>query len=154
MNGEGRRRRCPGLRSEDGSTIILTIGFAAVALALVFVGISATSLYVEHKRLLALADSLAATAAESFSIDEVVQLPDGSVRPMLDDARVQRSAADALAQNGQGGLTGVVIDDAVTIDGRSAEVTLSSDWHPPMLTVFVPAGLRIEVTASARSVFW
>jgi hypothetical protein len=153
VSGEGRRRR-PGLRSEDGSTIILTIGFAAVALALVFVGVAATSLYVEHKRLLALADSLAATAAESFSIDEVVLLADGSVRPVLDDARVRRSAGDALAQNGQGELSGVVIDDAVTTDGRSAEVTLSSDWHPPMVTVFVPAGLRIEATASARSVFW
>ncbi|WP_285040533.1 hypothetical protein [Plantibacter sp. LMC-P-059a] len=142
------------LRTDDGSTILLTIGFAAVTLAVVLVGIAATSLYVEHKRLLGLADRLAATAAESFSIDDVVMLPDGSFRPVLDDAAVASSAHATLAAEGPGALTGVEILEAATPDGRSAEVSLASEWRPPMLTLFVPAGLRIEATASARSVFW
>lgn len=142
------------LHSEEGSTILLTIGFAAVAIALVLVGVAATSLYVEHRRLLVLADTLAATAAESFSIDEVLTLPDGTVRPVLDDAGVRRSAADALAATGPGALRGVGIDSAVSPDGRSAEVSVSSDWQPPMLSLFVPSVVRIQATASARSVFW
>ncbi len=142
------------LRTDDGSTILLTIGFAAVTLAVVLVGIAATSLYVEHKRLLGLADRLAATAAESFSIDDVVMLPDGSFRPVLDDAAVASSARATLAAEGPGALTGVEILEAVTPDGRGAEVSLASEWRPPMLTLFVPAGVRIEATASARSVFW
>lgn len=142
------------LRTDEGSTILLTIGFAAVALAVVLVGIAATSLYVEHKRLLGLADRLAATAAESFSIDDVVMLPDGSFRPVLDDAAVASSARATLAAEGPGALTGVEILEAVTPDGRGAEVSLASEWRPPMLTLFVPAGVRIEATASARSVFW
>jgi hypothetical protein len=142
------------LRTDDGSTILLTIGFAAVTLAVVLVGIAATSLYVEHKRLLGLADRLAATAAESFSIDDVVMLPDGSFRPVLDDAAVASSARATLAAEGPGVLTGVEILEAVTPDGRGAEVSLASEWRPPMLTLFVPAGVRIEATASARSVFW
>jgi hypothetical protein len=142
------------LRTDDGSTILLTIGFAAVTLAVVLVGIAATSLYVEHKRLLGLADRLAATAAESFSIDDVVMLPDGSFRPVLDDAAVASSARATLAAEGPGALTGVEILEAATPDGRGAEVSLASEWRPPMLTLFVPDGLRIEATASARSVFW
>ncbi len=141
-------------RTDDGSTILLTIGFAAVTLAVVLVGIAATSLYVEHKRLLGLADRLAVTAAESFSIDDVVMLPDGSFRPVLDDAAVASSARATLAAEGPGALTGVEIVGAVTPDGRGAEVSLASEWRPPMLTLFVPDGLRIEATASARSVFW
>ncbi|MBF4568787.1 hypothetical protein ITJ57_08380 [Plantibacter sp. VKM Ac-2880] len=142
------------LRTDDGSTLLLTIGFAAVALAVVLVGIAATSLYVEHKRLLGLADRLAATAAESFSIDDVTLLPDGTFRPVLDDAAVASSAHATLAAEGPGALTDVEILEAVTPDGRGAEVSLASEWRPPMLTLFVPAGVRIEATANARSVFW
>ena len=154
MTGARSGRVGRGLRTDDGSTILLTIGFAAVTLAVVLVGIAATSLYVEHKRLLGLADRLAATAAESFSIDDVVMLPDGSFRPVLDDAAVASSARATLAAEGPGALTGVEILEAVTPDGQGAEVSLASEWRPPMLTLFVPAGVRIEATASARSVFW
>jgi hypothetical protein len=154
MTGARSRPAGRDLRTDDGSTILLTIGFAAVTLAVVLVGIAATSLYVEHKRLLGLADRLAATAAESFSIDDVVMLPDGSFRPVLDDAAVASSARATLAAEGPGALTGVEILEAATPDGRGAEVSLASEWRPPMLTLFVPDGLRIEATASARSVFW
>jgi hypothetical protein len=154
MTGARSGKAGRDLRTDDGSTILLTIGFAAVTLAVVLVGIAATSLYVEHKRLLGLADRLAATAAESFSIDDVVMLPDGSFRPVLDDAAVASSARATLAAEGPGELTDVEILEAVTPDGRGAEVSLASEWRPPMLTLFVPAGVRIEATASARSVFW
>lgn len=156
MTGPGRhwRRRRSAIGEDDGSTILLTIGFVAVALAVVLVGSAATSMYVEHKRLLDLADRLATTAAESFSIDDVAIQPDGTFRPVLHDDSVRSSAHDALTADGAGALTGVEIVAARTPDGRSAEVSLASDWRPPMLTLFVPQGLRIEATANARSVFW
>ena len=89
--------------------MLLTIGFAVVALAVVLVGSAATSLYVEHKRLLDLADRLAATAAESFSIDDVTIQSDGTVRPVLDDDSVRSSARADLITGGAGALTGVEI---------------------------------------------
>lgn len=148
------RRRASVSADETGSTILLTIGFAAVALALILVGTAATSLYVEHKRLLSLADDLAASAAESFAIDDVVVAPDGTARPVLDDGQVDRSVHETLLRDGPGTLSGVQVEAALTRDGRSAEVSLSSDWHPPLLALFVPEGFRIEATATARSVFW
>jgi hypothetical protein len=51
-----------------------------------------------------------------------------------------------------GTLEELVVESAGTPDGVSAEVTLSAWWRPPMLTMFVPDGIRIEVTATARSV--
>jgi hypothetical protein len=50
-------------------------------------------------------------------------------------------------------LDGLAIERAFTADGRSATVTVISVWHPPVVTIFVPDGLRIETTATARSVF-
>jgi hypothetical protein len=32
-------------------------------------------------------------------------------------------------------------------------VQLSADWSPPMVSLLVPDGIRIDVTAVARSVF-
>lgn len=47
----------------------------------------------------------------------------------------------------------LAVESAETPDGRSAEVTLSAYWRPPVVSLLVPAGLRIEVTAVGRSVF-
>jgi hypothetical protein len=44
------------------------------------------------------------------------------------------------------------IEAATSPDGQSAEVSLSSSWRPPVLTLFVPEGVRLEATSSARSV--
>jgi hypothetical protein len=33
-------------------------------------------------------------------------------------------------------------------------VTLSATWRPPVVSLLVPAGIRIEVTSVARSVFF
>jgi hypothetical protein len=46
-----------------------------------------------------------------------------------------------------------VVTRATTVDGESATVTVSAVWHPPVVTVFVPDGMRIDATAVARSVF-
>ena len=45
-----------GIRVEDGSTLLLTIFYAALALVLILLVVAATSLYLERKRLYTLAD--------------------------------------------------------------------------------------------------
>ena len=47
----------------------------------------------------------------------------------------------------------VGIDAAFTPDDSSATVTMSSTWRPPVVTIFVPDGIRVDATATARSVF-
>ena len=143
------------LRAEEGSTLILIIFSAALALALV-VGVSAaTSLYLERKRLFTLADGAALAASESFNLDTVVADDSGAiVRPVLTNAGVTRAAAGYLARVGNAGLDQLVLGRSVTLDGRSATIELASYWRPPVVSLFLPEGIRLDVESTARSVFF
>lgn len=146
------RRRLPALADDEGSTLPLVIFFGMLGLAVVLVVTAATSLYLEKKRLFTVADGAALVGAEAFELDSVTVTPDGP-RPVLVSADVAAAASAYLAGNPAPDLDGLAIESALTVDGRSATVTMTSTWHPPVVTLFVPEGLRIEATATARSVF-
>jgi hypothetical protein len=146
------RRRLDLRRGDDGSTLPLILVFGALALVLVLLVAAATDLYVARKRLLDLADSAALVGAESFRLDEVRRGPAGA-RPTLQSAEVRSAVADYLATEPKDGVRGLRIEQATTADGLSAAVTVSADWRPPVPIPFVPGGIRIDATATARSVF-
>jgi hypothetical protein len=124
----------------------------ALALLVTLIVASATSLYLERKRLFTLADGAALVGAESFELDEVRMTADGP-RATLTDAGVRDAVRDYLASNPIGSFEALSLDGAATRDGRSAEVTVSAVWRPPVVTLFVPEGLRIDATAVSRTVF-
>ena len=136
---------------DDGSTLPLILVFGLVALVLVLVVAAATDLYLARKRLLTLADGAALVGAESFRLDEVRSVGD-AVRPRLDDAEVRDAVAGYLADEPSDGITGLHLVSAVTPDARSAAVTLAATWRPPVPIPFVPDGVSIRATATARSV--
>lgn len=140
------------LRDDDGSTLPLVIFYGFLALALVLIVAAASSLYLERKRLFTLADGAALVGAESFELDAVTVTGRGP-RPTLQPAEVHAAVASYLAGEPSEPFDGLVVERATTVDGESATVTISAVWHPPMVTVFVPDGLRIDATAVARSVF-
>lgn len=140
-------------RTDEGSIIPMLAGVAAFALAVVLVVAAATSLYIDHKRLLSLADAAALVGAEAYDLAEV-EVTDDGVRVPLRPERVRAAVADYLA-----GLRPetVPVDDVTLVragsdDGRSATVVLRGSWSPPVLTVFVPEGLPLEVTSTARTI--
>ncbi len=137
---------------DTGSTLPLIIGYAMLALVVVLLATAATSLYIERKRLFTLADGAALVGAESFELTAVSMTPHGP-RPLLDDAEVAEAVTGYLATVPETGFEGLAVHGAHTVDGLSATVTLGAYWRPPVLTLFVPEGLPIEVTAVARSVF-
>jgi hypothetical protein len=153
MTAAGRRMRRPHRRTEDGSALPLVVVFGAIALVLVLVVAAATDLYLERKRLFTLADGAALVGAESFALDAVRPGPSGGLRPQLRPGEVHDAVAAYLAAEPADAFEGLRLEAATTADGRSAAVSLSSQWRPPVLTVFVPDGIRISVTATARSVF-
>ncbi|CAN5233016.1 hypothetical protein BH11ACT4_BH11ACT4_12020 [soil metagenome] len=126
--------------------------FGFLALLLVLLVVAATSLYLERKRLFTIADGAALVGAEAFTLDEVALTPQG-YRPTLETPEVAAAVADYLATTPTGDLQSLEVQGAGSVDGRSATVTLSAYWRPPVLTLFVPSGLRLQVTAVARSVF-
>lgn len=137
-------------REEEGSTLVLTIGFAALALALVLAVTAATSMLVERRRLFTIADGAALAAAEAFALEQV-RFDGTSAAPELADAAVQQAAA-AWAAAAAGELDAVRVEGA-SADARSATVSVSSAWRPPVVSLFLPEGIRLDVTATARAVF-
>jgi uncharacterized membrane protein len=140
------------LRDDDGSILPLTIFYGLLALALVLVVVAATSLYLERKRLFTLADGAALVGAEAFGLDDVGMTAEG-VRPHLDSADVAAAVDDYVSAAPHSDFEALAVERAISTDGRSATVELSAYWRPPVVSLVVPEGFRIEVTAVARSVF-
>jgi len=137
-------------REEDGSTLVLAIGFAALALAIIVAVTAATSLLIERRRLFTVADGAALAAAEAFALEQV-RFDGTAATPELADAAVDRAAADWTSAAGAG-LAELRVDGA-SADERSATVTVSSAWQPPVVSLFLPAELRLDATSTARAVF-
>ena len=145
-------RHCaPRLARDDGSTLVLTIFYGFLSLVLVLLVVAATSLYLERKRLFTLADGAALVGAEAFELDDVLLTPNG-YRPTLRSADVAAAVTTYLGL-APADFESLAVERAETVDGRSATVSLSAYWRPPVLSLLVPEGFRIEVTAVARSVF-
>jgi uncharacterized membrane protein len=138
---------------DRGSTLLLTIFYAALALSVVLMVIAATSLYVERKRLFTLADGAALAGAEAFDLQDVVVTASGP-RVSLSDSDITAAVATYLGANRATSLTDVEVESAGSVDGHSAAVRLSASWRPPIVGLLAPDGIRLEVNAVARSVFF
>ena len=141
------------LGDDRGSILPLIAGFGALALAVVLLVSAATSLYLERARLFTLADGAALAAAESFYLSSVRPTLEGELRPRLTHRQVLAAAANYLEQAPGTRLDGLRLVAAMTPDGLSARVTLACVWAPPVLSVFVPEGIPLQVTSTSRSVF-
>lgn len=137
---------------DDGSTLPLIIFYGFLALVLVLLVVAATSLYVERKRLFTLADGAALVGAEAFDLDQVQNRRQG-LELELQSSDVASAVDDYLKETPENRFDSLRVEQALSADGRSATVSLSAAWRPPVLTVFVPDGIRLDVTAIARSVF-
>lgn len=147
----GSRRRGVGA-GEDGQVTVLALGYAVLALLVVAVVLGVSAVYLEHKRLLSLADAAALAAAGSFTLTQEASGAAGTgVR--LQSERVQAAAREHLARSPEaerfsdlslGPGTG-------SPDGRTAVVELSAVAHPPVVNFLVPAGIPIEAVSDARA---
>lgn len=127
---------------DEGSVMLLALGYAVIAIVLVLVCVDVTSLYLTQKRADAAADAAALAGADGFTL-----AVDGeTVTARLTDAGVRDQAAEILDALGTARLV-----EAGTPDGVSARVTVELTWHPPVLTLFVPDGWRLESTATSRT---
>ena len=137
---------------DDGSILPLVCFYGALALLVTLIVASATSLYLERKRLFTLADGAALVGAEAFDLDDVAITSHG-LEVGLTPADVRREVRAYLDRNPIGTFEALSLDEATTLDGKSAQVTVSAIWRPPVVTVFVPEGMRIDATAVSRTVF-
>jgi uncharacterized membrane protein len=138
-------------RDERGSILPLTVFFAALALAVVLLAAAATSLYLERERLYALADGASLAGADAWD-PRGVEVTEAGPSIRLTTAAVRGAVDNYLESAAADGFEGLQVERAETGDAHSAVVSLSVVWRPPVVSFFVPEGLRIEVTSTARSV--
>lgn len=151
--------RLPHARDDEGHVTLLSIGYAVVALALVLTVVTATSVHLERKRLLALADGAALAAASAldeptYFARQAAGAPDAAA-VVLSDASVHAAVTEHLAAAPSSArLADVQVVEASTPDGRTAHVRLRALARPPLLTTVTAPwsdGVRLEVATSARA---
>ena len=130
-------------QEEEGSVLILTLGYAVLAVVAILICVAATSLYLAQKRLDALADAAALAAADGFELTVV----GGEPVATLTDADVRNQAQLMVDEIG----ADAVLIAAEAPDGLSARVTVAGAWHPPVITLFVPDGVALQATATSRT---
>ncbi|MEW1809268.1 pilus assembly protein TadG-related protein [Pseudarthrobacter phenanthrenivorans] len=138
---------------EDGQVLVMILGYVVLALLVATVVIGITAVYLEHKRLLSLADGASLAAADSYTLGEVATTQGGSPSAVLNPARVRNVAADFVARSpaAQRFSELAVTGETGTPDGSTAVVVLSAAVHPPVVNFLIPDGIRIEATSTARS---
>jgi hypothetical protein len=142
----------PSKIDEDGQLTVLIIGYVLLALLVTTVVVGISSVYLEHKRLLSLADGASMAAADSFTLGDVGS-DGGTPSAVLASERVRSVAGDFLSRNPSaqrfdrleiGTATG-------SPDASTAVVVLTAAVHPPVVNFLVPDGIRIEASSTARS---
>lgn len=140
-----RLRMLPDTGDDEGSVLLLTLGYAMLALAVILVCVDATSLYLAQKDLDAVADGAALAGADGFRL----RVDDTGPHAELTSAGVRQAASALLGEVGPG----VRLVSAESPDGAASRVTVASTWHPPVLTMFVPQGWELHATATSRTAF-
>lgn len=158
MSGGLRRRAAvEGRPADEGQVMILSLGFGVVAILLALVIAAATGVHLDRKRLMALADLAALSAADQVSTryfgsvddrgEEGVPLTDATVRAAVEE--YVRAHPEPAAR-----WDGVAVLEAGTSDGRTAVVRLGAVTRPPLITwVLEPwsDGIELVVEGTARA---
>jgi len=137
---------------QDGQLMVMILGYVLLALLVATVVIGISSVYLEHKRLLPLADGASLAAADSYTLGEV-STQGGSPSAVLNPARVRNVAADFVSRSpASQRFSSLAVTGATgTPDGSTAVVVLTAAVHPPVVNFLIPDGIAIEATSTARS---
>ena len=146
-------------RNDDGTVLVLVLGYVVLTLVLVLVVAAATHLHLQRVRLAQVADEVALDAADALDLgryysgelptpddQRAISLASREVRAVAQE-RVQESAARAR-------LGAARLVDATTTDGFTATVTVSTVAYPMFgLESLLPwaDGVLLTATASARA---
>ena len=132
------------MRQDEGSILVLSLGFIVVCILAVAVVVDASAMFLERRSLQARADSAALAGAQAVVLtDYYARGP--AARIVLDPARV-RGAVERHVRRapGEGRLT------AVSLRGSEVLVSMTHRVRPPFSGWLTPAGaydLHVEAGA-------
>ena len=136
------------MRQDEGSILVLSLGFIVVCILAVAVVVDASAMFLERRSLQARADSAALAGAQAVDLtDYYARGP--AARIVLDPARV-RGAVERHVRRapGEGRLT------AVSLRGSEVLVSMTHRVRPPFSGWLTPAGaydLHVEAGAVLSS---
>lgn len=139
---------------DDGQISLLILGLTTMCIALVLVFVAASSVHLQHKRLVDTADAVAADAADAidagsyFTRDRIHQVPvtEGTVRESVEGLLAQSSPVR--------GCTGLrVVEPTGVTGGGEVVVSLACTAHPAYagLRGAVAVTVPLSVTTQARA---
>jgi hypothetical protein len=134
--------------SDRGSTLPLVAGLFALCGVVVVGIIGSTDLALARTELQSVADGAAVAAAGTIT-PSTVTLDGNRLVVRLTNTTVRRDATAFLRDSA---VNGVRIVRATTPDTRTALVTLTRVWRPPLVSEFLPVRMTLSATARARSV--
>ena len=152
-------RRARGQHGDEGTILLLTLGFTVVALLLVLVVAAATEVHLERMRLTHVADEVALDAADSLDI-AAYYAGDASEPSQTHAITLAARAVDATARERvaaaatRASLPPTAVIEATTPDGFTATVTVSTTVHPLFgIDALLPFadGVTLTATSSARA---
>ncbi|MCV2393745.1 pilus assembly protein TadG-related protein [Actinotalea sp. M2MS4P-6] len=142
------------LREDDSGQILpLALAYGVLALLLITAVVSATSIHLERKRLLALADLAALSAADALDEDAYFSRDAGDDLVVLGEDEVTEQVTAYLTEAAPADLDDLALV-AATTDGRTVTVTLRAVARPALISwVTAPwsDGIAMVVTSSARA---
>lgn len=147
------RRRLPAAGSDHGTILLLTIGFALIALCLVLVVTDASKVFLTRRSLVSAADGAALAGVQSLDRDAFYAGNGGSALPL----DVEAATAAVRAYVDAAGLADDYADFAVvSVQVTDTEVTVTLRGRsvlPFGAYVGHPDGVVVEATAHATAPF-
>jgi len=144
-------RRTVSLRGDDGSVLLLIIGFMPVLFLLIAVATDAAVLFSARRSLAAQADAAAIAGVQAADLAALYTGKSLSALP-VDCAKARRVVQARFDAVSTGSATGAVTVQGITCDGVSVSVRLRCSAQLPFASHF---GLAPQVTvragAAARS---
>ncbi|MGF1647411.1 MAG: pilus assembly protein TadG-related protein [Kineosporiaceae bacterium] len=145
-------------RDDEGSVLLLTLGYAVLALLVVTVVAGASSVYLQRKQLLAVADAAALDAADAVDRPgyyAALEAGADLTAVPLTDATVRDAAVDAVAASPAAARTGArVAPGTGTPDGTTSVVVLTGRARLPVVSPVLETwseGIRLAVRAEATA---
>ena len=136
-----RRVRC---RGDEGSVLVLVIGFTGILLTLVAVVVDVSAVVLAKRSVASAADGAAVTAAQALDLDAVHEGGLGAQLPLsVGQARARVADYEGRARAQQPGLR-----LALRLEGRTAVVTGSRTVRLPFQ---LPGTGPVRVSAVARA---
>lgn len=135
---------------DQGSVLVLTLGFVVVIMVLVVVVVDASKLFLSRQALASVADAAATAAAQEVDTAAVYLGRTGSTLP-LSQAGASTAAALSVRQGAEAaGMSDVNVDD-VTVTGPQVTVTVSGRVQLPFAGLVTGGSSQVTITVTATA---